>query len=292
MSNQLTVMKPFRFVPATYEESMKYANLLAKSDIVPKDYKGKVENTFVAIQMGAELGLSPMQALQNIAVINGKPTVYGVAMLAIVQAHPEYEWSKEYFEGEGDQRKAVFQIKRKGEPLHIAEFSVDRAKKAKLWTKPGPWTDYSEDMQMWRARTLGCKAKFSDALKGLTSVEEARDYIDITPPDDEPKKTYKSKAEDLLRKMGGVVENTVTDVPVEEESEPSMWEPSEESDSRLDKIGLIYEMIERYNVSEQMVNGWLAKAGAATFSALDEEVLDKFIASLQQKYEGATGEVE
>jgi hypothetical protein len=280
--NQLVAIKPFKFVPATYDESMKYADLLAKSDMVPKDYKGKVENTFVAIQMGAELGLSPLQALQNIAVINGKPTVYGVAMLAIVQAHPDYEWSEEFFEGEGDQRKAVFKIKRRGEPVHTAEFSIERAKKAKLWTKPGPWTDYPEDMQMWRARTLGCKAKFSDALKGLTSAEEARDYVNVTPPEDAPKQSYTSKADDLLRKMGATVEPTITDVPAEE---VEVVEDSEDEDSRMDKIGLIYEMIDRYKVSEQAVSSWLAKAGVSSFSALDEDMLDKFIDSLKQGYE-------
>jgi hypothetical protein len=40
---------------------------------VSKDYGGQPEDIMVALQLGSEVGLRPMEALQNIAVINGRP---------------------------------------------------------------------------------------------------------------------------------------------------------------------------------------------------------------------------
>jgi hypothetical protein len=60
--------------PHTFAEAVQFANMIAKSTLVPQEYRGKPENIFLALQLGAEIGLSPLQAVQNIAVINGRPT--------------------------------------------------------------------------------------------------------------------------------------------------------------------------------------------------------------------------
>src|SRR5438094_2447904 len=85
----------FSLSPSSLEEAMKLAELMAKSDLVPKDYQNKPGNVLIAVQMGAEVGLAPMQAIQSICVINGRPTLWGDGLLAVVQAHPDYEWHNE-----------------------------------------------------------------------------------------------------------------------------------------------------------------------------------------------------
>ncbi|MCB1048850.1 MAG: hypothetical protein KDC10_16785, partial [Calditrichaeota bacterium] len=81
--------------PRTLEEAMKFAGMLAESEIIPKDFIHKPGNVLVAIQWGMELGLQPMQAMQNIAVINGRPALWGDAVIAIVRASPLCEYIKE-----------------------------------------------------------------------------------------------------------------------------------------------------------------------------------------------------
>jgi len=80
---------------------MEFSQMLSKSAMVPKAYQGKPEDIMVAVQWGYEIGLAPMQALQNISVINGKPSVYGDAAMALVQASPVCEGVDESIEGEG-----------------------------------------------------------------------------------------------------------------------------------------------------------------------------------------------
>src|SRR5882724_9451123 len=83
------------FTPTNLTEAIALSKLIAGSDLAPKDFKGKPANCLIAMQMGAEVGLAPMQSLQNIAVINGRPSLWGDAALGVVQVHPEYEWHKE-----------------------------------------------------------------------------------------------------------------------------------------------------------------------------------------------------
>lgn len=161
--------------PRTFEEGWRFANLIANSELAPKDYIRKPANVLVAIQMGAEIGLPPMAALQNIAVINGRPSLWGDAALAVVQVHPAYEWHKEHFDGAGESKAAVFEVKRKGQDPHVTRFSVADATKAGLWGKDGPWTKYPNRMLQMRARGFGLRDKFSDALRGLSIAEEAMD---------------------------------------------------------------------------------------------------------------------
>ncbi len=176
IGNQQPVAYGDMLRPRSINEAMDLAKMLASSDMVPKDYKGKPDNVIAAVQMGAELGLAPMQALQNIAVINGRPSVWGDALLALVQAHPDFEWIQERLEGEGDARTAVCEIKRRGNPKPtLARFSVSDAKRANLWGKQGPWTQYPDRMLKMRARGFACRDAFADALRGLHSAEEVRD---------------------------------------------------------------------------------------------------------------------
>jgi len=175
------------FAPQTLTEAMEFSKLLAESSMVPKQYQGKPQDVLVCVQWGTELGLAPMQALQNIAVINGKPSVYGDAAIALVQASPVCEDIEEYVEGEGTPNPvAVCVAKRRGRKPVIARFSVEDARRAGLWGKQGPWTQYPKRMMQMRARGFALRDAFPDVLKGLITAEEAQDYPaqperDITP---------------------------------------------------------------------------------------------------------------
>lgn len=163
--------KDFSLVPSSLEEAIKYAEIIADSNFVPREYKGKVGDILIAVQWGAELGLKPMQSLQNISIINGRPCVWGDSLLAIVQSHPDYEWIKETDNGEC----ATCIIKRKNEDPHKVQFSIEDAKKANLFSKPGPWSQYPARMRQMRARAFALRDKFADALKGMSSAEECMD---------------------------------------------------------------------------------------------------------------------
>jgi hypothetical protein len=171
------------FAPQTMTEAIQFSDMLASSSMVPKAYQGKPQDILVCVQWGFEMGLAPMQALQNIAVINGKPSVYGDAMMALVQASAVCEDVEEFFENEGTPNPvAVCVAKRKNRKPVIAKFSVEDAKRAGLWGKQGPWSAYPKRMMQMRARGFALRDAFPDVLKGLISAEEAADYPDEAKP--------------------------------------------------------------------------------------------------------------
>lgn len=180
----------FGIAPQTFTELQAYCTLISQSDLVPPDYRGKPGNVMIAVQMGAEIGLQPMQAIQNIAVIKGRPSVWGDAALALVQARPDCEDIIESLAGTNGDRVATCVVKRRGRTPVTRTFSVKDAGAAGLWGKDGPWKQYPERMLQLRARGFALRDAFPDALKGIAIAEEARD-IDVVDrsapaPDEAP----------------------------------------------------------------------------------------------------------
>lgn len=172
----------------TLDDAWRFSTCLAKSGLAPKGIETP-EAILIAVQMGAELGLAPMQSMQNIAVINGRPAIYGDAALALVRGSGLLAEYKQGVSGEGDKRKASVTVQRKGEDPITQEFSVADAKKAGLWGKSGPWTQYPDRMLVWRARGFALRDAFGDVLKGTITVDEAQDTPaeperNVTPQDD------------------------------------------------------------------------------------------------------------
>ena len=172
MSNALTTKTTtFDLSPQTFDQALTFSQYLADSDMVPKDYKGKPGNCLIAMQWGAEVGLKPLQALQNLAVINGRPALWGDSVIAIVRGSPLCEYVIETDDGQ----TATCKVKRRGEPEQIRTFSVDDARAAGLAGKQGPWTQFPKRMRQMRARAFALRDVFPDVLRGLPVAEEIMD---------------------------------------------------------------------------------------------------------------------
>jgi len=193
MSTEISTQRAGGLALATFDDAFRFATMVAKSEFAPKDFRGKPESCLLAIQHGSEIGLSPMQSLQNIACINGRPAIWGDAALALCLASPVCDGIHETIDGDGDNMTAVCQTSRKGKDANVvARFSVSDAKKAGLWGKSGPWTQYPKRMLQLRARGFALRDAFPDVLKGLVTAEEAQDYptqpapVVVRPKFDEP----------------------------------------------------------------------------------------------------------
>lgn len=170
--------------PTNLKEAMEMAEMMSRSTIIPKDFANNPGNIVVAMQWGMELGLAPLQAMQNIAVINGRPSLWGDAMIALVRASVVCEYVKEEYSGEGENFTAVCRVKRTDQDNEeVRTFSMADARQAGLLGKQGPWQQYPKRMLQLRARGFALRDMFADVLKGMASAEEQRDIEerDITP---------------------------------------------------------------------------------------------------------------
>jgi len=178
----------------SFKQAIEVAEYINKSALVPEAYRGKPADIVIAMQYGMELGLSPLQALQSVAVINGKPSIYGDAVPAIVIGLPECEDIIEV-EPTGDipeQWVASCTVKRRGKEPKTRAFSWADAKKAGLAGKSGPWSNYPKRMLLMRARGFAIRDAFPDRMKGMILAEEAEDYPTPKPAPSEPRRVGES----------------------------------------------------------------------------------------------------
>ena len=207
------------------EDLTAMAAIAAKSGLAPKGMSSP-EQCFVAMQTGMEAGLTPMASLASVVVINGNPTWRGEAALALVRNSGKMQWSKDGFAGEGDERHFWIETQRRDEEVpHKSEFSINDAKRAKLWGRQGPWSEYPQRMLRWRCLGFHFKDYYPDVTRGLAIAEEVIDYpsrlgggqsFDLSdPPAKDP----------LLEPKGGRSEVVSTQEPQEATEAPS--EPAE-----------------------------------------------------------------
>ena len=181
----------FSLAPRDIKEALAFAEMLSKSNMVPKDFIGNPGNILVAVQWGMELGLQPMQAMQNIAVINGRPSLWGDSVIALVKASPTCEY---IIEEVGDD-SATCRVKRRGEPEQERSFSTADAKAAGLLGKQGPWSQYRKRMLQMRARSWALRDVFPDVLRGMPIAEEVMDTEKEINPAPARRQTGKQAAE-------------------------------------------------------------------------------------------------
>jgi len=207
--------------------------------------------------MGAELGLKPIQSLQNIAVINGKPSVYGDSLLALVQTNPLYEYVHESFDEET--MAATCCVKRKNQKEYVATFSQKDAQRAGLWNKPGPWTQYPKRMLQMRARGFALRDKFADALNGLITAEEAMDYpVDVTPQSESVTQDLSVKLDNILLQR----EQSREEVAIENTNQQNLIEGS------LD----LAQLVIKHDVPLEIVSKWCKKAQVKKVEDLPEDL--------------------
>jgi hypothetical protein len=159
---------------STLDEAIKVSEIIAASSFCPTNMKGKPGDVMVCLQFGKELGLKPMASIQNIAVINGRPCIWGDAMLAVCHQSMFFDSIDESLDVATMTATCV--VKRKGKPECVSVFSQADAKTANLWGKAGPWTQYPKRMLQMRARGFALRDAFPDILKGIIIKEEAQDY--------------------------------------------------------------------------------------------------------------------
>jgi hypothetical protein len=243
-----------------WKEALECSKMIARTSFCPKDFRGKPEDVFCAILHGIEIGFSPMQALQSIAVINGKPSIYGDGLIALCQSFAECEDIQETFDDETITATCV--VKRKGRSPVVSVWNAEKAKKAGLWGRGGPWTQYPERMLQMRARGFALRDAFADRLKGIITAEEARDYV---VKEQRPLKVVSSiKCSD----------NAVEDFFPVEKVEPILAETK----------GHLMFLIGELQLSSEAKEKWFNQLKISSLEELSEKKAQREIQKIESKY--------
>lgn len=183
----LPATQTYSLLPSAIEIELviKFSNIIANTNFCPLRFRKKPDDTFAAIMMGLEIGLKPMQSIQDIAVINDRPSVYGDAALALIKSSGELEYIDEKMEGDLKTNPiAICIAKRKGEKNEVIQtFSLADSERAGLLIKD-TYKKYPLRMLQMRARSWCLRDAFPHILKGIQIREEVEDYPiekEVTP---------------------------------------------------------------------------------------------------------------
>jgi hypothetical protein len=198
-----TAIVPFR--PSSVSEAVTLADRLATSGLLPESLQKRPADVLVVLMTGHELGLSPMQAIRGIHVIKGRPVMSADLLVALVRASGRCEYIRPV---ESNERRAVYETKRRGEAPVRLEWTMDMAKRAGLAGKDN-WQHYSAAMLRARAKADLCRAVYEDVVQGVVSREEVADGIlETTAEDDAITITLADKtAEEWCREADAIAES-------------------------------------------------------------------------------------
>jgi hypothetical protein len=163
----------FLHAPKDLAEAMEIAKLIASSTLCPEAFRGKPGDVVIVMMQSAQLGIPYFMGLKGIAVVNGRPTIWGDLGVALIQRSGKLEYMRRDWD-EATQT-ATCTIKRRGAPETVRTFSMADAKRAGL-DKKDTYQKYPQRLCGWRAATWAMRDDFADVLQGMTLAEEAMDY--------------------------------------------------------------------------------------------------------------------
>ena len=169
------------FRPSTLTEAMTLASKLAESELLPVPLRRKPADVLVILMKGQELGLSPMQSIGAIHVIQGKAVASADLMVGLVKSRPECGYFRMV---ESTPTSATYETLRQGDPEPtVMAYTMDDARKAKLADKDN-WKNHPSAMLRARCSSALARAVYPDLVMGIYTPDEAAEFahVDIEPP--------------------------------------------------------------------------------------------------------------
>ena len=156
-------LSPSPITPTSFAEVRELATLAVKSGLI-SDAISTPEAAFVIIATGLELGLSPMQSLRGINVIEGKPVLSADLLVALAKRSPDCVYFRLV---ESTYERATYETLRRGDPKPTTiTWTLEDARRADLIHKR-TWKAHPAAMLRARCAAALSRAVFPDLLLGV-----------------------------------------------------------------------------------------------------------------------------
>lgn len=177
-SNESVVPRNVWSDKAAFNQTLKMAQMLSQSALVPQNYQNKPQDCFIAIDIASRLGCSPIYVMQNLYVVKGKPSWAGQACMAIIMASNRFANVRLCYVGKPgtDERGCMVKATRlcDGEEVQGTLVTMAMAK-GEGWTSNSKWRTMPEQMLGYRAASFFARLHCPDALMGLQTDDEIVD---------------------------------------------------------------------------------------------------------------------
>ncbi len=183
------------FSVAGFEHAQRVAKMLSSSNLIPENYRGNIQNTMIAMEMANRIGASPLMVMQNLYIVQGKPSWSSSFIIASLNACKRFSPIRFESSGEGDEYgfTAWAYDLATNEKLVGPKVTWAMAKAEGWLNKAGSkWKTMPELMFRYRAAAFFGRLYAPDILMGMQTSEEVQDIIEQGNPV-EKKKALKIK---------------------------------------------------------------------------------------------------
>lgn len=161
-----------------FNQMLRAADMLSKTNIIPQSYQGKPQDCFVAIEMATRMGVSPMVVMQNMYVVKGKPSWAGQACTMLINSCGKFADVRHVYTGrKGTEDRGCYVSAIRvsdGERIDGVEVTLKMAKD-EGWLSNPKWRNMPELMLAYRASAFFARVYCPEALMGVQTTEELVD---------------------------------------------------------------------------------------------------------------------
>lgn len=160
-----------------FTQAMMMAETLSKSDIIPINYKNKTENCLIAIELSNRLGVSPFLVMQNMHVIQGRPSWSSTFIISCINSCGKFEGSLKFEIDEKETKCRAYAIEKStGKKCVSPTITLEMAREEGWLTKNGSkWRTMPGLMLRYRAAAFFGRLFCPELLNGMLSEEENRE---------------------------------------------------------------------------------------------------------------------
>ena len=192
MENKTYELSPIGQQEKRFELAMRTAKAYNASTMVPMNYRGQenLGNCVIACDMAARMGVSPMAVMQNMAVVQGRPSWSGQALISFVNATGKFTPLR--FEEVGEPMKPGWKVRAwayelnpdgsHGQKLESDWITTDMVNQEGWSKKNGSkWLTMPRQMARYRAGAFFQRVYAPELAMGCLTQEEAEDISPARP---------------------------------------------------------------------------------------------------------------
>lgn len=245
-----------------YKLALKFSEAFASSTLVPMAYRANQANCMIAISMASRMNSDPLTVMQNLHIIQGKPSFSAQFLVASWNACGRFAPIRYQWTEKRDGCRAISKDLETGEVLIGTQITMAMAKAEGWYGKPGSkWQTMPEQMLMYRAGTFLVRAYAAEIALGIQTTEEAEDITGMTAVD---------VTSDDLKRIDVPAQLTSVEVV---ESSPDSGEVVPSYKSAMDAAGVkAAQAIEPVVVEQQQAPSSPAEKVVATAELVTQEI--------------------
>lgn len=163
----------------TFKLAYQMAQGLAQSTLVPQAFQNNPSNCLIALEQSNRLGISPMAVMQNLYIVQGKPSFSSSFVIGLINASGKYDMELQFDEEEKDGKPyaCTCWTTLDGRKVNGIKITMDMADKEGWSKKNGSkWVTMPQVMLRYRAASFFARMNCPELSIGLYTKEELDDF--------------------------------------------------------------------------------------------------------------------